>query len=177
MAYLSYLDRSLFFLLGDLAGRWSFFDVLVIFCADWLQYPLILALLIFLWRYREPAQKKIFTLGEWITAVVLSRLVITAVIRFFYHRPRPFVAFHLNPLVFDSSWSFPSGHAAFFFALAASVYCSHKKWGQWLFFAAAVISLCRVIAGVHYPSDILGGALVGVAAAYIIHRVHYVFST
>ena len=168
---MSYLDHALFSLLNDLAGRSALFDALVVFCADWLQYPLIAALLVLLWRRRESVREKIHTLGEWIAAVVLSRLIITTAIRLFYHRPRPFVAFRLHPLVFDGSWSFPSGHAALFFALAASVYFSNKKWGQWLYAAAVIICASRVIAGVHYPSDILGGAIVGIVSAYLIHRV------
>ena len=168
---LSYLDHSLFFLLNDFVGRSAFFDALIIFCAVWLQYPLIAALLVVLWCRRESVRENIRTLGEWVAAVVLSRLIITTAIRFFYHRPRPFVALGLHPLVFDASWSFPSGHAAFFFALAASVYFYEKKWGQWLYAAAIIICASRVIAGVHYPSDILGGAMVGIASAYLIHYV------
>jgi len=52
--------------------------------------------------------------------------------------------------------------------MATVVYLYNKKWGIGFFIATILITLGRVMAGVHYPSDILGGALVGVAVAYTV---------
>jgi undecaprenyl-diphosphatase len=75
--------------------------------------------------------------------------------------------------------SFPSGHAAFFFALATAVTLFNKKvhpersrrTGIWLFVGAFLISLARIYAGVHYPSDILAGAAVGVFSGWLVWRI------
>ena len=69
------------------------------------------------------------------------------------------------------SYSFTSSHAANHFGLAMFFYATFKKqfnaWG-WLFFAwAFIISYAQLYIGVHYPTDILGGAIVGLGIGYI----------
>ncbi len=57
--------------------------------------------------------------------------------------------------------SFPSGHATAFAALATVIYFHNKKLGIIFWVIAILISLSRVIAGVHYPIDIAVGLLIG----------------
>jgi len=165
------MNQIIFQYLNNLAGRSYIFDSFIVFCAEGLPYVLVavfLAILIFSKKtYREKI--KIFIFAG--ISIFLSRIVITEAIRYFYHVSRPFVNNNVNQLIFhEVSGSFPSGHATFFFALAMAVYLSlNKKWG-WLFFAGAVlISLSRVIAGVHWPYDILAGAIVGVLSAFVVY--------
>ncbi len=163
------MDSQLFHWLNNLAGQSRAFDVAVIFLAEYLPYAIVLAFLALLFYsgYKKREKIRIF----WVTlfSVAIARYGAVELIRFFYHRQRPFVAYDILPLFpHENSWSFPSGHAALFFALAAALYFYNKKWGAWFFLAAVLISVARVIAGVHYPSDILGGALVGIAAAYVV---------
>lgn len=64
-------------------------------------------------------------------------------------------------------YSFPSGHATFMFTLAYSMYTLDKR-GSWvLFFLACVTGIARVISGVHYWYDIVGG----IVLAYLITHV------
>ena len=56
------------------------------------------------------------------------------------------------------------------FAFAFAIYLYNKKWGIWFLFATLLMTTARVIAGVHYPSDILGGMIVGVMVAYLAFR-------
>ena len=159
------LDVSLFFALNNLAGRSDAFDLLIVFCAKYLAYAVIAVFLTAAYRERDRA------CALWIPliATVIARFGITELIRLSYHRPRPFMAHPINPLLLDTAWSFPSGHAAFFFAIATGVYFHSKKWGTALFFIASIITISRVIAGIHYPSDILAGALIGVVCAYAVN--------
>lgn len=101
-------------------------------------------------------------------SVIVARFGVTEFIRFFYHRPRPFVTHQVDQLLFENDWSFPSGHSAFFFAMAMAIYLYNKKWGTGFFIAAILMNISRIIAGAHYPSDIIGGAIVGVTVAYFI---------
>jgi undecaprenyl-diphosphatase len=64
--------------------------------------------------------------------------------------------------------SFPSSHAVNNFAVATLFTFFYRRWAWALFGWASLVSLSRVAVGVHYPSDILGGALIGVAVAAIV---------
>ncbi|MBI1839061.1 MAG: phosphatase PAP2 family protein [Candidatus Colwellbacteria bacterium] len=162
------LDLKLFNIFNSLAGKFYIFDSLIIFLAEYLQYFLIsifLLLILFPWQAKR-GKLKIF----WVTVVsiVVARLGVTELIRFFYHRPRPFVTHQVHQLISESDWSFPSGHSAFFFAMATAIYLYNKKWGIGFFIAAIFMNISRIIGGVHYPLDILGGAAVGILVAYSV---------
>ena len=59
----------------------------------------------------------------------------------------------------------------FSFVIATSLYLSgYYKLGRFLLIVALLISLGRIFSGVHYPSDVLAGALVGIGAAWYLHR-------
>ena len=166
------MDVQLFHWLNNLAGQSRAFNAVIVFLAEYIPYIVVLAFLALLFYYSDYArQEKIRIFCTVTLATIIARYGVAEIIRFFYHRQRPFITFDTPALFTESSWSFPSGHAAFFFALAAALYLYNKKWGAWFFLAAIFISISRVIAGVHYPSDILGGALVGIAVAYIVKKL------
>ena len=161
------LDSALFQYLNAWAGSSRVLDGVIIFLASYLPYILVVifcALLFFApYVYLRSTKMRMF----WVVVCsgVIARVGVTEVIRFFYHRPRPFMVYHVHQLISEREWSFPSGHAAFFFAMAAAIYFYNKKWGIAFFLAALVMGVARVAAGVHWPSDIIGGALVGIASA------------
>lgn len=158
------MDYLIFQQINNLAGKYFWLDWLGIFLADYFQYLVIFLAVIIFWKnWRFYFQS--------VLAIILSRLVLTELIRFLYHRPRPFVSHQVNQLIFhDSVGSFPSGHAAIFFALATIVYFYNKKSGCFLFVAAVLISLARIFAGIHYPSDILAGAVIGIFSGWLINK-------
>jgi undecaprenyl-diphosphatase len=164
-----YVDAQLFHLLNNLVGQSSLLDSIVVFCASYLAYitGAVFFVLVFFSRYSKREKWELVLVTG--IASVIARFGITELIRFFYHHPRPFFALpdvRQLPQVVETSWSFPSGHATFFFAVATAIYLYNKKWGIGFFIAAIVISLGRVVAGVHYPSDIIAGAIIGIVVAY-----------
>lgn len=158
--------------LNSFAGQAEWFDDIIVFFAKDFGYLLILlfiAILIFD-KKLIGSKKKIFLFVA--TSVFLSRLVITEIIRAFYCSPRPFAVDTVNQLlIHDYTGSFPSGHAAFFFALAMAIFFFQKKWSILFFTGAVLIGLSRVIAGIHWPLDILAGAIVGIISALVIYSL------
>jgi undecaprenyl-diphosphatase len=148
--------------------RNAFWNVLAIFFAEYLPYLLVIAFLVLVY-YQKGWRHKTYLFCEAALAVILARGLVTEVIRYFYHEPRPFTFYGFTPLFNESAWSFPSGHATWFFALAMAIWFANRKWGWWYFLLALVMGIARVYAGVHWPADILGGAVVGIASAMFIH--------
>ena len=162
------MDYLLFSYINNLVGKWICLDSLAIFFANYLVYYLAAgaAVVFFLIKNKKERIRYLFLVGA---SVVLSRLVITELIRLVWHRSRPFVDYQVNQLLEHStSGSFPSGHTAGLFALAAVVYFFNKKFGIAFFIISFFVGLARIFTGIHFPLDILGGIVVGVLSAIII---------
>ena len=161
------LDLSLFNLIHNLAGKSRLLDFLEIFLADYFGYFLIFGVVVMI-AMENDWKKKFHFYALLALSVIISRGILTETIRLAYHRLRPFLALGFSPLIPENSYSFPSGHAAFYFAVAGVVFLLNKKWG-WRFIAAATLmGLARVFVGVHWPLDIVGGAIVGFASVWFI---------
>lgn len=170
------MNTDLFFTIYDLTGRAPWLNKIVFFVAQHLDNVMIaiiaIALVAFFihdkdWRPRrfhvwlyEVFAIGCGTVGAWLIAVTVKAIVAA---------PRPFVIFsQVQPLVVETPYtSFPSGHATVFFALAMAVYMYHKKLGYFFFICAFLISLSRVMAGVHYPVDVIFGAAIGIFIAWL----------
>ena len=165
--------------INELLAQWFFalthksalLDGAIVFFARYFPYLLVLGFLLFL--LAEPGRRRrSFLFLETVLAVLLSRGIITEGIRFFYHTPRPFEAWQVPPMVPETLGnSFPSGHAAIFFAVAMVLFFWDKKWSSWFFIFALLMGLARVTAGTHWPLDIAGGALIGIASTLVVHSL------
>jgi undecaprenyl-diphosphatase len=97
-------------------------------------------------------------------AQVVSRLV---------DRPRPFVSDPGAIHVFGhhaADPGFPSDHATAAFAIGVSLLLRNRAWGAVVLVLATVLAAGRVAMGIHYPSDVAGGALLGTVVALGLHR-------
>ncbi len=111
---------------------------------------------------------KLAVLGV-ILLIVLTDQTGYRVLKEFFARPRPCNALSdvLTPLGCTGSFSFPSNHALNNFAVAMFYYRLFPKLKWVLFITASLIAISRVYLGLHYPSDILGGAIIGLAFGYV----------
>ena len=81
-----------------------------------------------------------------------------------YAEPKPLVAA-------PHDHTFPSGHAATSFAAATILTAARPRWGPLWFLLALAVGFSRVYVGVHYPLDIVGGAVLGIATAIALRRL------
>lgn len=110
-----------------------------------------------------------------IGGTVIISSAITGLLKYTIQRERPFVTYpdinHIKP---EDSYSFPSGHTSTAFALATSVTIAYPKWyvaaPAYLWASSAAYS--RMHFGVHYPSDVIAGALIGSGSAWLCYQLN-----
>ena len=91
----------------------------------------------------------------------------------FFARPRPcdILSDVITPIGCTGTYSFPSNHALNNFAAAFFFYKLFPKLKWILFITAGLVAISRVYLGLHYPSDIIGGAIIGIAFGYIFSEL------
>lgn len=168
------IDKIFLQLTRGLIGRWDFLDVFLTVVAGYLGYILIVGLAVL---FVKSYKKYLPVFFQIIIAAIVSRGILTEIIRFLWHRNRPFVERNFTPLIeHSSSWSFPSGHASFYFAIASVIYFYHRKLGIFLLVLSMFIGMARVFAGVHWFSDVLAGMILGIASGFIVVKLTKFFS-
>ena len=120
----------------------------------------------------EGRELLLFGLFASLFAIFLARVL--ALVLPFRIRPmhNPFLGFRLpyetNPETLINWSSFPSDHAALFFALATTLWMVSKRFGLLAYcYAFFAICLPRIYLGIHYPTDIIAGAMLGMGAVFL----------
>lgn len=171
------INFYLFNLLFSFSHQFKWLDFLIVVCAKYIAYFVVVAVICaiyYAWSNKKNNEAILYILAFFSAGV---GRVIAEGIRFFYHHMRPPTALNILPLFSETSYSFPSGHAVFFFALAMGVYFAHKKFGRILFVVAVIIGVSRVMAGVHWPFDILAGAILGIGVALVFYKLWVKFGS
>jgi len=102
---------------------------------------------------------------------LITAFIFSLVLKELFVVPRPYLTYGGYPSAgVDGFSSLPSTHSALAFSLATSVIFQQKILGVFLFGIAVLVGLGRVLAGVHYPADILVGMLIGVLVGVIINQ-------
>lgn len=164
------MNQYLFNLIFSLHGHSFLIDDLGVLFAKYVPYLLVLGFFVLIF-HESSWRRRLFLFIEGALATILSRGILTEIIRFFYHHPRPFEALNFPPLIPESGYSFPSGHATFYFALATVIFLWNRRWGIWYLIFAALNGIARIYVGVHWPLDILGGAAIGILSGIILHSI------
>lgn len=103
-----------------------------------------------------------------VLSIVLNTVISNGILKLWVARPRPFSTFtEIIPLITPPvDFSFPSGHTSSSFAVAFVLFALlPRRWGVGALVTAALISLSRLYLGVHYPTDVLTGVLIGYGVA------------
>lgn len=184
--FLYSIDKALFIFFNSTIAN-PVFDILMPFLTDlnqhWYGLSLFgLAWILLVWK----GGKKGRILGLCIILlIIISDQLSSNVIKQIFERPRPCHEIGGIPILENvrllvpcgSGFSFPSSHAANNFAVAFFLSHYYRKYA-WAFLTfATIIGFSRISVGVHYPSDILGGMVLGGLCAGIIILVLTHFST
>ena len=123
------------------------------------------------WKYGDKRGK---------IAVVITLIMVAVtdqtgyrLLKEFFARPRPcdVLTDVITPLGCTGTYSFPSNHALNNFAAASFFSFLFPQFRTVLFITAGLIAISRVYLGLHYPSDIIGGAVIGIIFGYIFSEL------
>ena len=165
------LDDRILRAANSMVGHWGWFDTVISFLAIYLVY-LVPIILLALWFYAKRSQKA--AIQAFFSGMVAWPALTYIISHYIWYRARPFVAdIGLKEVIFHRpDYSFPSDHVALLAALATATWLSgYRKLSGWLISITLVTGIGRVIVGVHYPLDIIGGVAVGVLAALVVHKL------
>ncbi|MDZ7876028.1 MAG: phosphatase PAP2 family protein [Saprospiraceae bacterium] len=119
--------------------------------------------------------KKLTRQGLEIGIAFTATVAETYILKYSVNRPRPYITYKdLNPLSSESSRSFPSGHTSAAFSTAMSLSLNFPKWYVAVpaFAWASATGYSRMYLGVHYPTDVLTGAVLGAGTAWLTHEIN-----
>lgn len=106
---------------------------------------------------------------------LIAATILTIALKHIVGRPRPYITY---PWIWHAATktnpSFPSGHTAVAFVIATILSLNfHKKYIVIpVFVWAALVAYSRLVLGMHYPSDVLAGAIIGTASSWLVYKIY-----
>ena len=163
-------DLEFFQFINGFANHSALLDWFVVVIAEYIPYIACIVAIV-LWS-KIPAWRERVRLSIVMAfSLLLGRGLIFEIIRFFYNRPRPFVALQFIPLFTETSYAFPSSHAIVLTTLACVVFMMSKRWGIIFFLFAIINAIARIYSGVHWPTDCIGGIIIALVSVFIAAKV------
>jgi len=169
-------DRSVLLFLNGWTGHSNLLDLFFKTVGEYIIY-LVPFLLLGVWIWfaygkgmKDRVARKLVVL-QAVIAGLFGWFVINPLVARVWSRPRPFEGLGgvREVLLHRPDKSFPSDHATFLFSIGFYfLYAGWKKTGWTVIITGIFVSIARVILGVHYPLDILGGLVIGAVGAWLI---------
>ncbi len=168
------IDQNLFLFINSFAGKSPFFDGLAKLMVNEFFIPTILALMIFgIWFYWDSSKDKDLkqkSVLSGVIAVLIGSMVFVSLINNLVQRSRPFENQEVNLLFYmPTDPSFPSNATVVAFALATAIYLAEKRFGWIAFFLAGFYGILRIFVGIHFPLDIIAGAIIGLGSVLLVN--------
>lgn len=175
METVSQVDTEVFLWINGWVGTSPIFDRVVQWVVSDYLIPVVFSgVLLGLWfGWVDQAMRERHQRGVMLAAIAVG--IASAAVKItnvFYFRPRPFDSYEVDLLFYaPTDSSFPANPVAIVVAMATGVWVANKRLGTAMYIGAFLYGFSRVYAGVFYPLDVLGGALIGVAAAYLVYII------
>ena len=129
----------------------------------------IVAALFLIFQNKNMLKREGFTIA---VALIIFSILGLLILKPIIARPRPFIAQGVDILIKEPmGFSFPSGHTGSSFAAASVIYFYNKKRGLLALILATLIAFSRMYLFVHYPSDIVGGLILGIISSRIAIKI------
>lgn len=166
---LNKMNIELFKLINDLGKEFTFLNPVMVLIAKNTIYLLAAMVVIYLIS-GKPGNRLMIVNG--LTALILAE-VAGKIAGMFHSNNQPFAELAgVNQLVdMEVNNSFPSDHTIIFFAMAVTFWLFKRKQTFLWVLIAMMVGFSRIWVGVHYPADILVGAILGSAFAYLGYRL------
>ncbi len=135
----------------------------------YLEYVNLLVIIVIFTLFFLLKDKK--QIPPFIISIVLA-LSIATLLKYIIMRPRPFETLQIINLIDKTGYSFPSGHTTYAFI---PLYFLHKKEFKIWLLIAIIIAFSRIYLGVHYLSDVIAGAILGIGISILTKKLYKKF--
>lgn len=99
--------------------------------------------------------------------------IVVSLFRKYFNAPRPYEVLDITPIIQKDTKgnSFPSRHVFSIFVIAMTLYYILAPLGITLLFLGIILGIIRVIGGVHFPKDVIAGAIIGILSSIIGYHI------
>jgi undecaprenyl-diphosphatase len=162
------LDYHWFQLINQLGSTLPILNPIMRLLASYAEYVFYIGIVIY-WFTRHEVKRRMVAEALLSACVAVTS---SGLLAHFFYRDRPFVTHNVIQLIsHPANASFPSDHAIGAFVIATSIWINRRKDGKLWLVLAAGIAFSRIWTGIHYPSDVIAGAVIGIAAAVLINQL------
>jgi undecaprenyl-diphosphatase len=166
---LSELNIAGFRLINDLGKQYTFLNPASVAIAEYTLYLLIVCILLF--AFSKKGQNRIMVICSLFTIMFAELLAKLA--GALHSNQQPFAELgEVNKLIEKAvDNSFPSDHSILVFSVCVTFWLFKKGWSFLWVLLAALVGVSRIWVGVHYPGDVIVGALLSILSAIFVYKV------
>ncbi len=164
------MNQSLFLFFYGFAHRSVAFDELSAFVAVYIIWIVMAGIFFYLLR----ADSKKMALRDIVVVFGAAAVgaVVGTILKNIFQTARPFdVLPSVQSLISESGYAFPSGHTTLLATFTGVLWSGHRKAALWVGATTILVGISRIIVGVHWPIDILGGLLIGVTVGVLVYCI------